>query len=138
MSALIKRTCDLLPAELLENLLRLADDLEKATVEFSESAYEYAVADTEYRKAKAISYLTAVAEDKPKPRKEMRTIPALEATRDIECEAERFRERMAKAQKEACRESLEAKRAHLSAYQSVVGALKAEIELTGRGPNQNR
>jgi len=132
----ILRTSELLPPELLNGLLELSTQLEKASVDYGESAYEYANADHDYRRAKAMSYLKAVTEDKPKPRREQRTIPAIEATRDIECEPQRLAERLARAHKEACKERVESARAQMSAYQTVVNALRAELELAGRGPQR--
>ena len=122
------------PHNLMEELLRLNTILEQATSDYGEAAYDFAIADDAYRKAKAVSYLAAITDDKRKPRKEQRTIPALEATQDIECEQERLQERLCKARKEACKEKVESCRAQLNALQSISAMVRSEMELAGKAP----
>lgn len=125
-----------LPGDLSMELLRLSDLLGEVTEEYGAAAFEYGEAESMYRKSKAVSYLAAVANDKGKPRKEQRTIPALEATRDIECENERLAERLAKARKEATREKMESTRVQINALQSVANAIREEIRLSRTGPDK--
>lgn len=127
---------EVIPQDLVVELLRLSDSLEAATDEYGAAAFEYGEAESAYRKAKAVSYLAAVNDDKPKKVRERRTIPALEATRDIECENERLQERIAKARKEALGEKVRSHRAQLSALQTVANALRAEMELSRTGPER--
>jgi hypothetical protein len=122
------------PDDLNVELLRLSNLLEGATLDFTDAAMEYARADNEYRKSKAVSYLAAITDDKALARKERRTIPALEATRDIECEDERLRSLLAEATKEAAKERVLSLRAQLNATQSVAASIRAELELARTGP----
>jgi hypothetical protein len=122
--------------DLIVELMRLSDLLGDVTDEYGAAAFEYGQAESDYRKAKAVSYLAAVSDDKKKPRKEQRTIPALEATRDIECETERLMERLAKARKEAAKEKMESTRVQINALQSVCNAIREEIRLSRTGPER--
>lgn len=125
-----------LPADLVVELLRLSDALGEVTDEYAAAAYEYGEADSGYRKAKAISYLTATTDDKQRPRKEQRTVAAISATVDIECENERLTERLAKARKEATKEKMESTRIQINALQSVANALREEMRLSRTGPER--
>lgn len=123
-----------LPDDLNGELIRISRLLEGATDEYHEAALEFAVAEDGYRHAKATSYLAAVVHDKTLTRREARTIPSLEATRDLECQDERQRAYLARANKEGARERVLSLRAQLSALQSVASSIRAELELTRTGP----
>jgi hypothetical protein len=129
MSAILEQV---LPADLVGELIRLTHLLGDVTDEYMEAAFEFGEADSGYRKQKAISYTTITTDEKSKPKKEQRTVAAISALVDIECETERLTHRLARARKEALKEKIESTRAQINALQSVSNALREEIRLAGR------
>lgn len=127
----------ILPANLNEELLRLASEVESASMVYRRHALKYARAEHVYRARKATVYTQLVAQDKERPRKEQRTVPALTAEVDILCEQERLHAYLAEALKQASKERLESLRASLSAVQSVAAAVRAEMDLARIGPQRD-
>lgn len=124
---------EILPVQLNEKLMELCHALESAVADYEDAAREFALHEDEYRHQKAVSFLSIVTVDGPRPKKERRTIPAIEATRDIECREERQQAYIARANKEAAKERVLSIRAQLSAVQSVAASVRAELELARTG-----
>lgn len=120
------------PHDLVVELLRLSHRLGDVTDEYASAAWEYGEADSNYRKAKAVSYTKITTDEKVKPKKEQRTVAAISSLVDIECEDERLAHRLARARKESLKELMESIRVQINALQSVSNALREEIRLAGR------
>jgi hypothetical protein len=122
----------ILPIDLVTELVRLSHSLGDVTDEYAEAAYDFGEADSNYRKQKAVSYTTITTDERQRPKKEQRTVAAISALVDIECETERLAQRLTKARKEALKEKIESTRVQINALQSVSNALREEMKLAGR------
>lgn len=89
-----------------------------------ESATEVAVAEHDYRKAKAIAWQTAPAG----------TVPMREAWVDAETATQRQRLDLAEGLRSASLEAVRSRRQQLSAVQSLLAAHKAEADFARTGP----
>lgn len=107
--------------ELTQALLSTAADLRTANEELYKLSVEWAHAEDEYRKAKAIAYLAASG-----------TINERNAHVDKVCSSERLKAHLAEAEKEAKKKLVESLQAQLSALQTIAGMLRAEMNLAGR------
>jgi len=108
--------------ELQNKVLDICEALATATNEYGIAVTEYWKAEHEYRKAKAFAFTrhVSVKFDGKKP-----TDAHLSAMVDVDCEDERFAERMAKGKEKALQQRIYALQAMLTGAQS---ALKKEVE----------
>lgn len=106
-------------AELVDELARLSQSVEKSLTRINVMATEYAIAENEYRKAKAVATIGLTDADMK--------VDERKAHVDKACESERLRAHLAEANWRASIEAVRARRAQLSAMQSVAGALKEEM-----------
>jgi hypothetical protein len=111
--------------ELNHRLFTLSDALTVAQQELKDSAIEWAKAENEYRKAKAIAYITI----KGAPEQHKATVATLEAMVDKSCADERQRAYMARALKEAALENVRSVRAQINALQSIAASVRSEMEM---------
>lgn len=111
------------PAQLAEELLNRSRLLDAAHDELRRCSYEYASAENAYRKAKALAYLAA---DGP--------VAQREAVVDTKCESERYHAHLAEGLRSAALEAVRSHRAQLSAIQSLMNAVRSELELARTSP----
>lgn len=105
--------------ELESELKRLCRELNTAVDDYRKAGGDWARAENKYRKAKAVAFLNAEG-----------TVDARKAQVDVACETERLQAHIAEAEREACKEAVQALRAQLSALQTLVRMNTAEAELT--------
>ena len=115
-----------LPADLTAELLRLSDKLETATDELKNNSINLATKENSYTQAKATNFLKYQTDSNGNKR----TVAAIEAIVDKECETQRFECYMARAMKEASLELVKSLRAQLSALQSIAASVRSEMELS--------
>jgi hypothetical protein len=115
-----------LPFDLKNELHRLSAKLEFANDDLEEKANTWANAEHTYRKAKSAAFIRHQSDASGNKM----TIPMTQAMVDRDCEDQRFKAYLARAQKEAALEKVRSLRAQLSALQSVTASVRAELELT--------
>jgi hypothetical protein len=99
--------------KLVSELLEANDDLRSA-------GKAWAVAENDYRRAKAVAFLNL----------KEGTIPEKQARVDQVCERERLGAHIAEAEREACIERVKSLRAAVSAYQTLARANEVEAQLS--------
>ena len=102
---------------------RLSQLIDQGITELVNQSREHAHAEADYRKAYAQAFLVA----------EARTVRERELTADAETHEDRLRAYLARGMEQAAREAVRARRAQLSALQSLMGAYKAEAEFIRTG-----
>ena len=111
-------------AQLTDELLRLSRLLDSGLQALRDQAQEYAEAEHDYRKAKAEAWLSA-----PEG-----TVPEREAHVGGSTAAQRRRRDLADGMRQAALEAVRSRRAQISALQSLMAALRAEIDMLRTGP----
>lgn len=112
------------PQQIMDELAALSQRLSADIDELGKWAYQYAVADHEYRKAKASAYLGAKTNNHEKLR-----VSDIDAIVDEQCEAQRLRRNIADARRLTALEAVRSRRQQLSALQSGARAVRADIEM---------
>ena len=107
------------PRELMDEMMRLSRLVDAGVAELIKQSREYAEAENEYRKAKAVAWFVSGEG----------TVKAKEAAVDRECEQQRGRKLLAEGMRLAALEAVRSRRAQMSALQTVSNALKAEMDL---------
>lgn len=102
---------------------RLSELLDKGIVALRQASVDWAHAEHDYRKAKAIAYLRTGG-----------TVAEREAHAESEVGALRLRRDLASGEAEAAREAVRARRTQLSSVQSLLNAHRAEAEFARVGP----
>jgi serine phosphatase RsbU (regulator of sigma subunit) len=110
--------------ELGEELWRLTKVIDQALDHLREVAVAYSVAEHNYRQARASAWMRTHG-----------TISDREAQVELRCGDLRHERDTAENLKAAAMESLRARRAQLSALQSLMGAARAEAEFVRTGPH---
>ena len=112
------------PTELITEMFRLSQALDKGLEYLLEMSREWAEAENDYRQAKAVTFLAADAAK----------VAARHMISDERCEKQRQRAYMARGQKEAAREAVRARRTQISALQTALNVLKEEFGFGRTGP----
>lgn len=107
--------------ELEQNLLAAVAELKEERRQLKPLATEWALADTEYRKAHAIAFSAGEG-----------TVPERKGTADRAASREMQHAHNLEALREAVKENVRAIQAEISAYQTLAGLLKSEMALDGR------
>lgn len=109
--------------ELIRELDKRCQMVDAAVLFLTEQSVLWAEAEHEYRKHKATAILEVSG-----------TVQEREAQAEQKIGRFRYERDKTLALKEAAMESLRSRRAQLSAVQSICNAVKAEMELGGKGP----
>lgn len=110
------------PAEAGAEMRRLSDLLDSGLRMLREQAKEYAEAEDAYRMAAATVYLTTEG-----------TVAERKARTDLATSKERQRAHLADGMRSAATEAVRARRAQISALQSLLNAHRAEAEFARTG-----
>lgn len=113
----------LTPRRLIETMIAVSAELDKAQAELVTRAREAASAVNEFKKARASAYLASSG-----------TVGEREAHVDQSTGTLRYQAHLAEGLEKAALEAVRNKRAQLSALQSISAAVKAEAELLKYGP----
>lgn len=103
---------------------RLSALIDKGITALTEQAREMAQAEHDYRKAKAVAWTQAPPG----------TVPVREAWVESETAEHRLRLDMAEGMRLAALESIRSRRQQLSALQSMLAAVKSEMDFARTGP----
>lgn len=112
------------PLEAAEEMRRLSDLLDRGLSALREQAHAYAAAENAYRKFKAACWL-----DAPDG-----TVPERQAWVDGQCADLRRERDLAEGMRQAALEAVRSRRAQISAWQTLLNADRAELELVRFGP----
>jgi hypothetical protein len=113
------------PAQLCTELLERSRQLDAAHDELRRCSFDYASAENQYRKAKALAYLAAEG-----------PVAERQAVVDTKVENERYHAHLAEGLRVAALESVRSRRAQLTAVQTIVNATRSELELARTGPDE--
>lgn len=108
--------------EMTEEMLRLSRLIDDGVAMLVRSAREYATAEDEYRLARATAFLAAGG-----------SVGERNATADQKTSKERRAAHLAEGMKQAALEAIRARRAQLSALQSLLASHRAEAEFARTG-----
>lgn len=109
-------------AELNQELIHLSRKLDEAQTSLVGAVQEEAIAENEYRKARANSFLATSG-----------TVGEREAQTDKTVADERYRAHLAQGLSKAALEAVRNCRQQLSALQTLAGAIKEEMRMSGVG-----
>ncbi|MEM7048950.1 MAG: hypothetical protein AAF604_04785 [Acidobacteriota bacterium] len=114
--------------DLVEELGRLSEELDEALRFQRSRAERWAESENAYRLARAAAQLEAVDELQKAKGWDRPTVDQQRAWVDLQTEKERVEAHLADKMLDAAREAVRARRAQLSAMQSVATAVRTEIE----------
>lgn len=123
------------PAELIQELGRLSQEVEKALRFLFSQAKKYADAEDAYRLKRSTVQLEAEGELREQRRIDKPTVDEKRAWVDLHTSPERVEAHIAESLMKAGFEAVKARRAQLSALQSAAAAVRSELELAGKGPS---
>lgn len=123
------------PAELVQELGRLSQEVEKALSFLYRQAKVFAEAEDGYRLKRATLQLEAEGELRAKRQIDKPTVDEKRAWVDMHSSPERVEAHIAESLMKAGFEAVKARRAQLSALQSAAAAVRSELELAGKGPS---
>jgi hypothetical protein len=122
------------PAEVMAEAFRLSGLIDQGVTALREQSKALAEAERTYRKSKSEAWVRCPHD--PHDRKSDRewTAARREAWVDAECADLRYERDLAEGIRQAALEAVRARRAQLSALQSILAADRAETELARTGP----
>ena len=104
---------------------RLSELIDQGIRELVRQAREHAFAEADYRKAYAMAFLGAAA----------KTVRERELMADAQTDEDRRKAYLSRGMENAAKEAVRARRAQLSAFQSLMNAHRAEAEFVRTSPN---
>lgn len=120
------------PAELETEMLRLSHLIDKGVTAINAAAREYAEREAEYRKAKAVAWVTVKAEAAGKPEKAL--AKDLEVQVDAATADLRRARDIAEGARQSALEAIRSRRAQLSAFQTLANGYRAEADFNRTAP----
>lgn len=122
------------PAELVQELGRLSQEVDKALRFLFEQAKAYANTQDAYRNLRSKLLLEAESKVRKEYGIERPNVDEKKAWVHLKSSRESLEADLAAAMKEVGIEAIRSRRAQLSALQSAAAAVRSELELAGKGP----